>query len=47
MHWIEIDREAVRGKQAFEGLDPYATWTLSDVRSGSTISDGAMSGISA
>jgi len=31
MHWVEVDREAVRGKQEFEGLDPYATWTLSEV----------------
>jgi hypothetical protein len=30
MHWVEVDREAVRGKQEFEGLDPYATWALGE-----------------
>ena len=30
MEWVDVDREAVRGKQEFEGLDPYATWSLSE-----------------
>src|SRR5689334_15388722 len=30
MRWAEFDREAVRGKPEFEGLDPYATWSLGE-----------------
>jgi hypothetical protein len=31
LQWNEVDRERVRGKDEFEGLDPYATWSLSEV----------------